>query len=474
MKSTEIGKLPPQSLELEQAIIGAMMIESSCVQSVLDIVSVDSFYHPIHQIIFSAISTIHRESRPIDILTIVQELKAMKKIEECGGVYAITEMTSKVASSAHVEEHARIVQQNFIKRQLITIASKIITEGFDETSDPFDMLESIEKNLTAINQNFSVGKIQSISALWSQIKKHNEVLLNKKGVSGIPSGFENVDRLTGGWQSPDLIIVAARPAMGKTSLAANFARNASVEFKFPGAIFSLEMSAEQIATRFFSLESDIEISRFTRKGIEQSHLLIAERECSRLINAQIFIDDTPSISLSELRSKARKLKREHGIKYVIIDYLQLMTADRGAETKGRNREQEISSISRGLKALAKELEMPVIALSQLNRSVETRGGDKRPQLSDLRESGAIEQDADMVIFLHRPEYYGQDTFDDGSSTQGVAELIFAKYRNGPTGTEKLRFINSLTKFANMDSVQTSALSMPSSYRDFTEATKEPF
>jgi replicative DNA helicase len=332
-------------------------------------------------------------------------------------------------------------------------------------------MEELEKGITEISKSFSVGKINTISSLWNEALEHNRILLTKKGISGVPSGYNNIDLITGGWQAPDLIIIAARPAMGKTSLVCNFARNAAVDFKFPGVIFSLEMSARQIATRIFSLESNVSISDFTRKGIPEDQMMHVENNCSRLINSPFFIDDTPAISISELKSKARKLKREKNIKWVVVDYLQLMSGEKG-EKKG-NREQEISSISRGLKALAKELEIPVIALSQLSRAVETRGGDKRPQLSDLRESGAIEQDSDVVIFIHRPEYYGVTEYEDGSDARGIAEIIFAKHRNGSTGTEQLRFINHLTKFETLESIYNTEKSINPN-KNFESEKSEPW
>lgn len=464
---SEIGKMPPQACELEEAILGACMLEMEVISEVADILRPESFYKESHGIIYAAILQLFKNSTPVDNLTVVQTLKKNGNLDVAGGAYYISQLTGKVSSSASVSFNCRIVQQKFIQRELIRISSEAIRSAYDEQSDCFDILDVIEKELTAINKDFEVGKIQKISSLWAEVKSHNQVLLQKKGITGVPSGYDNLDTLTGGWQSPDLIIIAARPAMGKTSLACNFARNACVDFGRRGAIFSLEMSSRQIATRIFSLESNVTIKEFTRRGIADEQMIFVEKDCERLINVPLFIDDTPSITIQELRSKARKLKREHKIDFIVVDYLQLMSGDKNAN-RGGNREQEISGISRGLKALAKELQIPIIALSQLSRAVETRGGDKRPILSDLRESGAIEQDADIVIFLHRPEYYGIFEYQGGESTLGLAEIIFAKHRNGATGTEKLKFIDRLTKFTNIETL----VEIHNTYQDWTAPKKD--
>lgn len=464
------GKMPPQAIDLEKGILGSLLLTIDSIHTVADILKPESFYLDSSVRIYAAMLSLFRQSLRCDMLSVTQELKRTGELDIVGGAYYVTTLTNN--ESHQLDHHARIVQQKFIQRELIRISTETINGAYDEGSDCFDLLENLEKNLTFITKDISVGKIKSIASLWNDVIDHNEVLLNKKGISGVPSGYKDIDGMTGGWQAPDLIILAARPAMGKTSLVCNFARNASVEFKIPGVIFSLEMSARQIATRIFALESDTSISDFTRRGIEIDRMLYVQDKCTKLINSPLYIDDTAGISITELRSKARKLYREKHIKYIVVDYLQLME---GAKTVGNNqsnREQVISSISRGLKGLAKELGIPVIALSQLSRAVETRGGDKRPQLSDLRESGAIEQDADIVAFLHRPEYYGMTEYSGGESAVGIAEFIISKHRNGPTGTEKLRFIDYLTKFEPMDQVQhkelkTSAMK-PS--KDFSQPT----
>jgi replicative DNA helicase len=436
-------KLPPQAIDLEEAVLGSLMLNLESVHVIADILKPESFYKETHELIYSAIINLYKKSITPDILSVTQELKRTEKLDLVGGPWYITQLTNRESNQA--EYHARIIQQKFIQRELIRLSTEVMQEAYSDHADCFDVLESLEKGLTAITKDVAIGKVQSIATMWNEVMAHNEVLLTKKGISGVPSGYPNIDRITAGWQSPDLIIIAARPAMGKTSLVCNFARNASVDFKIPGVIFSLEMSSRQIATRIFALESDTSISDFTRRGIANEQLTYIQNNCIKLINSPLYLDDTPSISITELRSKARKLKREKGIGYIIVDYLQLMEGVKNNSIK-ENREQVISSISRGLKSLAKELEIPIIALSQLSRAVETRGGDKRPQLSDLRESGAIEQDADIVAFIHRPEYYNVFEYDNGEDARGVAEIIFAKHRNGPIGTEKLRFISHLTKF----------------------------
>lgn len=465
------GKLPPQAIDLEEVVLGAIMMEKEALNNVIDILKPESFYKDTHSMIYAAIHRLYIRHEPADMLTVIQELKKSGELETAGGAYFISQLTSRIGSAANAEFHARIIAQKYIQRELIRISTETINGAYEESSDVFDLLDAIEKGITSISMNSAVGKFNSMSTLFDKIKEKNDIILHKKGLSGVPSGYPHLDAITGGWQSPDLIILAARPAMGKTALAANIARNAAVEFNMPGIIFSLEMSALQIATRIFALESNETIIQFTRRGIDKEKMIFIEKDCKKLINAPLWIDDTAGISIAEMRSKARKMKRDKNIKWMIVDYLQLMAGVKGNNNQ-QNREQEIASISRGLKGLAKELEIPVIALSQLSRAVESRGGNKRPQLSDLRESGAIEQDADIVIFLHRPEYYGIKQNEQGGSTEGLAEVIFSKNRNGPIGTEMLRFIDRLTKFESIEDndygPNTPAM-QPS--RDFTEPLK---
>lgn len=438
------SKLPPNAVELERGVLGALLLDNEAIHVISDIIHPESFYDGKNAIIYSSILRLFKNSIKCDILSVMMDLKKEGNLESIGGAFYLSGLTSN--ESRQYEYHARLIQQKYLLREMIRISTNTIKESYDDGSDCFDVINNLEKGLTEISKGLSVGKVKTISGLWNEVASHNDVLLTKKGVSGVPTGYENLDRITGGWQEPNLIIIAARPAMGKTSLAINFARNATVLHKQPVLIFSLEMSDIQIAQRIFSLESNVSNTDFTRRGIEADRMLYVQNECSRLINSPLYIDDSPGITLFELRSKARKLHREKGLKLIIVDYLQLMVGDKNH--KG-NREQEISGFSRGLKNLAKELKIPVIALSQLSRAVEQRGGDKRPQLSDLRESGAIEQDADMVVFIHRPEYYGVSEDENGVSTAGIAEIIFAKHRNGGTGTETLKWIDYLTKFESL-------------------------
>ncbi|NNE54537.1 MAG: replicative DNA helicase, partial [Flavobacteriales bacterium] len=349
--------------------------------------------------------------------------------------------------------HARIIAQKFIQRELIRISNEIIRDAYDETSDVFDLLDKAESGLFQVaegNIRKNYDKMNSI--IRDTIQNIEAARQNKDGVSGVPSGFTEVDRITAGWQRSDMIVLAARPGMGKTAFVLSMARNMAVEFDVPVAVFSLEMASTQLVQRLVASEAEISSEKLRKGDLADHEYQQLHQRIGRLSDAPIFIDDTPALSIFELRAKCRRLKAQHGIQMIIIDYLQLMTA--GGDGKG-NREQEISSISRSIKSIAKELDVPIIALSQLSRSVETRGGDKRPILSDLRESGAIEQDADIVSFIYRPEYYGIDEDADGNPTAGTGELIIAKHRNGALGTVKLRFIGRLAKFSNLDSFEES-------------------
>lgn len=446
----DMGKMQPQAVELEEAVLGALMLEKDALTNVIDILQPQSFYKDAHVRIFSAIQQLFTRSEPVDILTVTQELKKTGELDIIGGAYYITQLTNRVASAANAEFHARIIAQKFIQRELIRISTKTITDAYEDSSDVFDLLDTAEKNLFSIVEGNIKKNYDKMSTLIKKAIEQIEVSKNKKdGLSGIPSGLTTLDRLTSGWQKSDLVIIAARPAMGKTALVLTMARNAAVEFKKPVAIFSLEMSSLQLVTRLISSESELPSEKLKKGNLEDYEFQQLNDKIKKLAEAPLFIDDTPGLSVFELRAKARRLKEQHGIEMIIVDYLQLMTA--GGEGRG-NREQEIATISRSLKGLAKELEVPVIALSQLSRAVETRGGDKRPQLSDLRESGAIEQDADLVMFIHRPEYYNITEDENGMSTAGVAELIVAKHRNGPINSAKTRYIGQFTKFSDLDNL----------------------
>ncbi|GER60953.1 replicative DNA helicase [Patiriisocius marinus] len=447
----EKGKIPPQAVELEEVVLGAMMIDKKGVDEVIDILSTDAFYKVAHQHIFDAINTLFHESQPIDLLTVSQQLKKAQQLEVAGGEFYLVQLTQKVSSSAHIEFHARIILQKYIQRSLIKISSEIIEDSYDETTDVFDLLDQAESKLYDVTQGNLKRSSETASDLVRQAKERIQDIANKEGLSGIPSGFTEVDKLTSGWQPSDLIIIAARPGMGKTALTLSMARNMAVEHNVPVAFFSCEMSSVQLITRLISSETGLSSEKLRTGNLEQHEWEQLNVKVKGLEKAPLFIDDTPSLSIFDLRAKARRLASQHGIKIIMIDYLQLMTA--GGTKGGGNREQEISTISRNLKALAKELNVPVIALSQLSRAVETRGGSKRPLLSDLRESGAIEQDADIVSFIYRPEYYKIDEWDDDehSPTEGQGEFIVAKHRNGGLDEIRLRFVGHLGKFENLES-----------------------
>ncbi|MFN8714682.1 MAG: replicative DNA helicase [Bacteroidota bacterium] len=445
----EIGKLPPQAVELEEAVLGALMLEKDALTAVIDILQPKSFYKEAHGRVFGAIQNLFQRSEPIDILTVTQELKRTGELEIVGGAYYISQLTNRVASAANVEFHARIIAQKYIQRELIRISSDTIRDAYEDTADVFDLLDSAERNLFSVVEGNIRKNYDKMSTLISQALKQIETARNQKsGVTGVPSGFTDLDRMTSGWQPSDLVVLAARPAMGKTAFVLTLARNAAVEFERPVAVFSLEMASVQLVQRLISAEAELSAEKLKKGQLEEHEFQQLHVKIGKLSEAPIFIDDTPALSIFEMRAKCRRLKAQHDIQMIIVDYLQLMTA--GGEKSQGNREQEISTISRSLKSIAKELSVPVIALSQLSRAVETRGGDKRPQLSDLRESGAIEQDADMVMFIHRPEYYGFTQDAEGNSTQGVAEIIIAKHRNGAVGSVNLRFIDRLAKFCDLD------------------------
>ncbi|NNF81613.1 MAG: replicative DNA helicase, partial [Flavobacteriaceae bacterium] len=410
----------------------------------------DAFYKEAHQYIFEAIYKLFESSEPIDLLTVSAQLRKDKKLDLVGGDFYLISLTQKVSSSAHIEFHARIILQKFIQRSLIKISNEIIEDSYDESQDVFDLLDKAEAKLYEVTQGNIKKSSETAQELVIQAKRKIEEISNKEGLSGIPSGFDKVDRVTSGWQDSDLIIIAARPGMGKTALTLSMARNISVNQDIPVAFFSLEMSSVQLITRLISSETGLSSEKLRTGRLEKHEWEQLNVKVKALEKAPLFIDDTPSLSIFDLRAKARRLKSKHDIQLIVVDYLQLMTT--GSSQKGGNREQEISMISRNLKALAKELSVPVIALSQLSRAVETRGGSKRPILSDLRESGAIEQDADIVSFIYRPEYYKIDEWDDEerTPTEGQAELIIAKHRNGGLDNIRLKFIGHLGKFDNLD------------------------
>ncbi len=451
---SELGKLPPQDTEVEEAVLGALMLEKDAYTRICDMLKPEYFYDPANQKIYKAIVDLSAYQRPIDMLTVTNQLRMNGTLEEVGGALRISELTGRVVSASHVEYHARIVAQKYLARELISFSSEIQARAFDDTQDVDDLMQLAEDKLFRISQNNLKKDVVQIRPVIEQaIKQIEEAKKRANNMSGLPTGFDELDKITSGWQNSDLIIIAARPAMGKTAFVLSMAKNMAVNYNAPVAVFSLEMSNLQLVTRLMVNTCEIPADNIKRGNLETWQWDQLLSKVNILYEAPLYIDDTPSLSVFELRTKARRLVKEHGVKIIIIDYLQLMNAS-GMEYGSR--EQEVSTISRSLKQLAKELNIPIIALSQLNRSVESRGTNsdatgKRPQLSDLRESGAIEQDADMVCFIHRPEYYLK-TSEDGNNNdiRGVAEIIIAKHRNGATGVVKLRFRGELARFENWD------------------------
>ena len=444
------GRIPPQAVDFEEAVLGALMLEKNAVNDVIDVLSPESFYKDQHQKIYAVIHYLFGNSQPIDILTVTQELRNRGELDYVGGAYYISQLTNRIASAANVEHHARIIAQKFIQRELIRISSDTIKLAYDETTDVFDLLDKAESSLFQVaegNLSKSYEKIDKV--MQHAIEEIENAQDHEDGVSGIPTGFTALDRVTSGWQKSDMIVIAARPGMGKTAFVVSMARNAAVQFNKAVAIFSLEMSSVQLVNRLISGETEIAAEKLRKGNLEPHEFQQLHARIGKLSEAPFFIDDTPALSIFEFRAKCRRLKAQHDVQLIIIDYLQLMTG--GGEGKG-NREQEISFISRSIKTVAKELDVPIIALSQLSRSVETRGGDKKPILSDLRESGAIEQDADIVSFIYRPEYYGITSDEEtGDNLEGIGEFIIAKHRNGSLETIKLRFVGQFAKFENLDS-----------------------
>lgn len=445
----DLGKIPPQAVDLEQAVLGAMMLEKNAVTDTIDILKPASFYDPKHQYIYNAIRELFGNSSPIDLLTVTNKLKQNGELEAAGGAVYISQLTSRVASTAHIEYHARVISEKHIKRELIRMSSEVIRDAYDDTNDVFDVLNKAESELFQIGEN-NMGKNVDLmqNVVRQAIEEIEKASQNTSGISGVPTGFFDLDKLTSGWQRSDMIVIAARPAMGKTAFVLSMARNSAVDHKKGVAIFSLEMSAVQLVKRLIASETRLSAEKLRKGDLREHEFQQLHSRITKLATAPIYIDDSPGISVFDLRAKCRRLKMQYDIDMVIIDYLQLMTA--GGSKGSGNREQEISTISRSIKEIAKELNIPIIALSQLSRSVEQRGGDKRPVLSDLRESGAIEQDADIVSFIYRPEYYGFLQDEDGNSNAGVSEIIVAKHRNGALDRVRLRFIGEYARFDNLE------------------------
>ena len=447
--ANEFGKLPPQAPELEEAVLGAIMIEKDAYSLISEILKPECFYKVAHQKIYEAITTLAMQQEPIDMHTVTEQLRKNGNIDEVGGPYYITLLTAKVSSAAHLEYHARIITQKFLARELIRISTEIQTKAFDDKSDVDDLMQEAEGMLFEVSQRNLKKDVTQINPVIEEAIHRMQAAAEKQGASGVATGFHSLDKITSGWQKSDLIIIAARPAMGKTAFVLSMAKNMGVDYNQPVALFSLEMSNVQLVNRLIMNVCELEGEKVKNGQLDKEEWNKLDKDIKELIDAPIFVDDTPSLSVFELRSKARRLVKEHKVQCLIIDYLQLMNA---SGMSFGSREQEVSIISRSLKGLAKELDIPIIALSQLNRGVEGRSGleGKRPQLSDLRESGAIEQDADMVCFIHRPEYYHLTEDAQGNSLLGIAEIIIAKHRNGATGDIQLKFKGQYAKFMNKD------------------------
>jgi len=443
----ELGKLPPQAVDIEEAVLGGLMLDSHAVMSVIDIMKPEVFYKEAHQRIFGAVERLFQKAEPVDILTTTQELKRTGELEIAGGAFYVTQLTNRIASTANIQVHARIVLEKYIQRELIRISTDTLQKSYEDTSDVFELLRYAEENIFSISNTNIKKTFEHIKTILARSLDEIEAAKNQE-FNGVPSGFTSLDRITGGWQKSDLIILAARPGNGKTSFCVTTARNAAVIHNKPVAIFSLEMSATQLVNRLISSESEINADRLRQGDVNTIQWQQIHKNIGRLAASPIYIDDTPALSIFDFRAKAKRLKQQHDVAMIIVDYLQLMVS--GSDNKFGNREQEVSLISRTLKSIAKELDIPIIALSQMGRSVEQRQG-KRPQLSDLRESGAIEQDADIVIFIYRPFISGVTEDENGVSTEGMAEIIIEKHRNGKTGSVNLAFIEAFAKFAELGS-----------------------
>ena len=470
------GNVPPQAVELEEAVLGALMLEKDSIIAVQEFITPEAFYTEEHRLIYKAINELSMELKPIDLYTVTERLKVKKELKKVGGASYLAQLTQKVGSAANVEFHAKIIAQKYVQRELIRSATEIQKRSYDESTDVTDLIGFAEGEIFKVAEGHVKRSVQSSKDILAHaLMQIEEASKNTSAFNGVPSGFMALDRVTLGWQLSDLIIVAARPSMGKTAFVLSMARNMAVDHEQGVAFFSLEMSAVQLMMRLIIAETglsgnDVKSGRLTPE--QWRHL---ESATKPLGAAPLYIDDTPALSVFEFRSKARRLKIHNDIKIIMIDYLQLMTGGPQA-AKGGNREQEVSFISRTLKAIAKELNVPIIALSQLNRSTELRGGSKRPQLSDLRESGAIEQDADIVAFIHRPEYYGINQDENGMPTAGMAELIIAKHRNGAVTDVKLRFLKDQARFADIDDADLLPGGAPApgqQYDDFASDSNAP-
>lgn len=445
----QVTNVPPSAPEVEAAVLGAMLLDKEAIAKVLNIVSKDTFYLPAHQMIFEAIISLFEANEPVDTVTVYEELKKRNQIETIGGAAYLSELAQNVSSPAMIEFHSKIIVEKQILRALIHNATLIQQDAYEGTKDAFDILDDAERRIFEISEIQVKRNYQGMDIAVKNALEYIEAIHSQSYSSfAVPSGFYELDNYLGGFQRSDLIIIAARPSMGKTAFALSVARNAAIDYNIPVGIFSLEMSTMQLIIRLLCAEGRLNAHLVRTGKLPHEDGAKLSKNAHKLIKAPIYVDDSPSQTVLEIRAKARRLKAEKKVGMIVIDYLQLMQGPPKAE----NREKEISHISRSLKSLAKELNIPVLALAQLNRAVESRA-DKRPMLSDLRESGSIEQDADVVLFLNRPEAYGMDKDEDGNSTQGIAEVIIGKQRNGPTGKVRLAFIKEYARFENLASAR---------------------
>ncbi len=453
VNDTEMDRLQPQARELEEAVLGALMLEKDAFSRVSEILKPEHFYVKANELIFEAIQSLSIRQEPVDILTVQMQLKKMNALEEAGGSTYLVRLTENIVSTAHLEYHARIVAQKSLARELIRYTMNIQGKAFDESTDVKDLMQEAEAGLFELSSMSAKKDVVQINPVIDEALDQIKVASQRSdGLSGLTSGFRELDKITSGWQRSDLIIIAARPAMGKTAFALSMAKNMAVDHGIPVALFSLEMANVQLVNRLIVNVCEIQGEKIRNGKLSTTEWQLLDQKIKDLYDAPIYIDDTAGLSIFEFATKARRLVREHGVQMIMVDYLQLMNA---SGSKFGNREQEVSMVSRAMKGLAKELNIPIIALSQVNRNSTNRAAPntnpneaKRPQLSDLRESGAIEQDADIVCFIHRPEYYKIDVDSEGRSTAGIAELIVAKHRNGSTGDIRLHFRSEYAKFSD--------------------------
>lgn len=463
-----LGKMQPSAPQLEEAVLGAMMLEKNAVLDCMEILTAESFYSNANRIIYEAIIELSKVNTPIDILTVTNALKTAGRLDEVGGAYYISKLTNNIASAANIQFHARIIEEKKLLRGFIGLFSEMQSEVY-ESEDPFLIDEKLAIGHSRVMGGISSTNIKHISATMAEVNEAIDRGEQNKGLTGVTSGLKELDRITGGWQKSDLVIVAARPGMGKTALLLSLARYAAENSEV--LIFSKEMSTHQLAKRLVSLESGIDSETLYRGRMDSEQRKVKDAAIRRIESLRITIDDNPNMTTQAVKTAAVRHKKKHGLDLVFIDYIQIMNV---LDTKGKNREQIVSEITAECKNIARLLNVPVIALSQLNRSVESRGGDKRPQLSDLRESGGLEQEADIVLFIHRPEYYGVTAYEDGSSTAGIAELIISKHRNGALDSVKVGYEASCTKFSNLQAEYSYQMKPNLSFTGEDNDTNQPF